>query len=42
MHEGCIKIMLKSNHKFHPQTRIKWGFLKIILKIIENYGVKIT
>lgn len=26
--------MLKSNHEFQPQTRIKWGFLKIILKIM--------
>lgn len=26
--------MPKSNHKFQPRTRIKWGFLKIILKIM--------
>lgn len=34
MRGGCIKIMLKSNHKFQPQTRIKWGFLKKNLKIM--------
>lgn len=26
--------MLKSNHEFQPQTRIKWGFLKKNLKIM--------
>jgi ABC-type antimicrobial peptide transport system permease subunit len=26
--------MLKINHEFQPQTRMKWGFLKKVLKIM--------